>query len=65
MSNGESTFLEKRDTSFMAEYYNTPGTLNLEFLNIMPIGMLITGSWLLHLDSTYLITLAYTNNQIQ
>jgi len=25
-SNGEQTFLEKRDTSFMAEYYNTPGT---------------------------------------
>ena len=25
-SNGEQTFLEKRDTSFIAEYYNTPGT---------------------------------------
>lgn len=25
-SNGEQTFLDKRDTSFMAEYYNTPGT---------------------------------------
>jgi hypothetical protein len=25
-SSGNQTFLEKRDTSFMAEYYNTPGT---------------------------------------
>jgi len=25
-SNNKQTFLEKRDTSFMAEYYNTPGT---------------------------------------
>ena len=25
-SNGKQTFLDKRDTSFMAEYYNTPGT---------------------------------------
>jgi hypothetical protein len=25
-SNSKQTFLEKRDTSFMAEYYNTPGT---------------------------------------
>jgi hypothetical protein len=25
-SNGNQTFLEKRDTSFMSEYYNTPGT---------------------------------------
>ena len=25
-SSGDQVFLEKRDTSFMAEYYNTPGT---------------------------------------
>ena len=25
-SNGDQTFLEKKDTSFMAEYYNTPNT---------------------------------------
>ena len=25
-SDGKQTFLDKRDTSFMAEYYNTPGT---------------------------------------
>ena len=25
-SSGNQVFLEKRDTSFMAEYYNTPGT---------------------------------------
>ena len=25
-SSGKQVFLEKRDTSFMAEYYNTPGT---------------------------------------
>ena len=27
-SNNKQTFLEKRDTSFMAEYYDTPSTAN-------------------------------------
>ena len=53
------TFLEKRDTSFMAEYYNTPGTQSgipkyyanwdANFWVVAPTP-----------DSTYLITLAYT-----
>ena len=53
------TFLEKRDTSFMAEYYNTPGTSSgipkyyanwdANFWVVAPTP-----------DSTYLITLAYT-----
>jgi len=52
------TFLEKRDTSFMAEYYNTPGTQSgipkyyanwdANFWVVAPTP-----------DSTYLITLAY------
>ena len=52
-------FLEKRDTSFMAEYYNTPGTQSglpkyygnwdANFWVVAPTP-----------DSTYLITLAYT-----
>tara|TARA_E500000178_G_C16459087_1_gene503562 strand:- start:45 stop:563 length:519 start_codon:yes stop_codon:yes gene_type:complete len=53
------TFLEKRDTSFMAEYYDTPGTASgipkyyanwdANFWVVAPTP-----------DSTYLITLAYT-----
>jgi len=53
------SFLEKRDTSFMAEYYNTPGTQSgipkyyanwdANFWVVAPTP-----------DSTYLITLAYT-----
>jgi len=53
------TFLEKRDTSFMAEYYDTPGTSSglpkyyanwdANFWVVAPTP-----------DSTYLITLAYT-----
>ena len=41
-SSGNQVFLEKRDTSFMAEYYDTPGTQS-GFLNIMVTGMLIFG----------------------
>ena len=58
-SSGDQVFLEKRDTSFMAEYYNTPGTQSglpkyygnwdANFWVVAPTP-----------DSTYLITLAYT-----
>jgi len=58
-SSGNQVFLEKRDTSFMAEYYNTPGTQSglpkyygnwdANFWVVAPTP-----------DSTYLITLAYT-----
>jgi len=58
-SSGKQVFLEKRDTSFMAEYYNTPGTASglpkyygnwdANFWVVAPTP-----------DSTYLITLAYT-----
>ena len=58
-SDGKQVFLEKRDTSFMAEYYNTPGTSSglpkyygnwdANFWVVAPTP-----------DSTYLITLAYT-----
>ena len=58
-SSGNQVFLEKRDTSFMAEYYNTPGTSSglpkyygnwdANFWVVAPTP-----------DSTYLITLAYT-----
>ena len=41
-SNNNQVFLEKRDTSFMAEYYNTPARQSV-FQNIMLIGMLIFG----------------------
>ena len=57
-SNNKQIFLEKRDTSFMAEYYNTPGTQSglpkyygnwdANFWVVAPTP-----------DSTYLITLAY------
>ena len=58
-SSGNQVFLEKRDTSFMAEYYNTPGTQSglpkyyanwdANFWVVAPTP-----------DSTYTITLAYT-----
>jgi len=58
-SSGNQVFLEKRDTSFMAEYYNTPGTQSglpkyygnwdANFWVVAPTP-----------DDTYLITLAYT-----
>ena len=57
-SSGNQVFLEKRDTSFMAEYYNTPGTQSglpkyyanwdANFWVVAPTP-----------DSTYQITLAY------
>ena len=57
-SNNKQTFLEKRDTSFMAEYYDTPSTANglpkyyanwdANFWVVAPTP-----------DSTYEITLAY------
>ena len=57
-SSNKQTFLEKRDTSFMAEYYNTPGTQSglpkyyanwdANFWVVAPTP-----------DSTYQITLAY------
>ena len=62
-STGEQTFLEKRDTSFMAEYYNTPstqsgipkyyGNWDAEYWVVSPTP-----------DSTYTITLAYTKEPI-
>ena len=58
-SSGNQVFLEKRDTSFMSEYYNTPATQSglpkyyanwdAEYLVVSPTP-----------DSTYEITLAYT-----
>jgi len=58
-SSGKQVFLEKRDTSFMAEYYDDPGTSSgipkyyanwdANFWVVAPTP-----------DSTYLITLAYT-----
>ena len=58
-SNGTQYFLEQRDTSFMAEYYNTPGSASVnipkyygnwdeEFWVVAPTP-----------DKTYAITLAY------
>jgi hypothetical protein len=58
-SNGTQYFLEQRDTSFMAEYYNTPGSSSVnipkyygnwdeEFWVVAPTP-----------DKTYAITLAY------
>jgi hypothetical protein len=57
-SNGDQVYLEKRDTSFMAEYYNTPSTQSgfpryyanwdANYWVVAPTP-----------DSTYLITLAY------
>jgi len=58
-SSGNQTYLEKRDTSFMAEYYNTPGTSSG-----LPkyYGNWDANYWVVAPtpDSTYLITLAYT-----
>ena len=57
-SSGNQVFLEKRDTSFMAEYYNTPGTQSG-----LPkyYGNWDANYWVVAPtpDSTYLITLAY------
>jgi hypothetical protein len=62
-SSGDQRFLEKRDTSFMAEYYDTPatqsgfpkyyGNWDSEFWVVAPTP-----------DSTYEITLAYTKQPI-
>ena len=46
---GNQFFLEQRDTSFMAEYYSTPGTSAVDILNIMLIGMKLFGLSLQHL----------------
>ena len=58
-SNGKQTFLEKRDTSFMAEYYNTPNTASG-----LPkyYGNWDANYWVVAPtpNSTNLITLAYT-----
>ena len=58
-SSGNQVFLEKRDTSFMAEYYNTPGNSSG-----LPkyYGNWDANYWVVAPtpDSTYLITLAYT-----
>ena len=58
-SNNKQTFLEKRDTSFMAEYYNTPGTASG-----IPkyYGNWDANYWVVAPtpNSTNLITLAYT-----
>ena len=58
-SSGDQVFLEKRDTSFMSEYYNTPATQSglpkyyanwdAEYWVVAPTP-----------DSTYEITMAYT-----
>ena len=62
-SSGNQVFLEKRDTSFMAEYYDTPatqlgfpkyyGNWDAEFWVVAPTP-----------DSTYEITLAYVKQPI-
>ena len=62
-SNNKQTFLEKRDTSFMAEYYDTPSTANglpkyyanwdANFWVVAPTP-----------DATYEITLAYVKQPI-
>ena len=58
-SDGNQVFLDKRDTSFMTEYYNTPGTQSG-----LPkyYGNWDANYWVVAPtpDSTYLITLAYT-----
>ena len=58
-SAGNQTFLEKKDTSFMAEYYNTPGTqsgLPKYYANWDANFWVVSPTP----DSTYLITMAYT-----
>src|SRR6056300_1492341 len=58
-SSGNQVYLEQRDTSFMAEYYDTPGTQSG-----VPkyYGNWDANYWVVAPtpDSTYLITLAYT-----
>jgi len=58
-SSGNQVYLEKRDTSFMAEYYNTPSTQSG-----LPkyYGNCDANYWVVAPtpDSTYAITLAYT-----
>ena len=53
-SPAKQVYLEKRDTSFMAEYYNTPGTSVCSFLNIMLTGTRSFGWWPLHLINNML-----------
>ena len=58
-SSGNQTYLEKKDTSYMAEFYDTPGTQSG-----LPkyYGNWDANYWVVAPtpDSTYLITLAYT-----
>ena len=57
-SSGNQTYLEQRDTSFMAEYYDTPGTqsgLPKYYANWDANYWVVAPTP----DSTYLITLAY------
>jgi hypothetical protein len=57
-ASGDQVFLEKRDTSFMAEYYNTPGTQSgfpKYYANWDANYWLVAPTP----DSTYQITLAY------
>ena len=57
-SNGDQTYLEKRDTSFMAEFYNTPSTqsgLPRYYANWDANYWVVAPTP----DNTYLITLAY------
>jgi len=57
-ASGNQVFLEKRDTSFMAEYYDTPGTqsgLPKYYANWDANYWVVAPTP----DSTYLITLAY------
>ena len=42
-SEGDQFYLEQRDTSFIAEYYATPGSSSVDIPNIMLIGMRIFG----------------------
>ena len=56
---GNQVFLDKRDTSFMAEYYNTPGTqsgLPKYYANWDANFWVVSPTP----DSAYLITMAYT-----
>ena len=58
-SSGNQTYLEQRDTSFMAEYYDTPSTqsgLPKYYANWDANYWVVAPTP----DSTYLITLAYT-----
>ena len=58
-ASGNQVFLEKKDTSYMAEFYNTPGTqsgLPKYYANWDANYWVVAPTP----DSTYLITLAYT-----